>query len=91
MEHSRVMVLAAFEAALVRLAVASRHPNAWEEINLLDALIAMTSKDYQLALDRIMASQRPPTAAEVSTIVKRTLLTRAEIRDRFDDLLAAGA
>jgi hypothetical protein len=88
MEQSRVMVLAAFEAALVRLAVASREPYAWEEANLLDALIAMTSKDYQLALDRIMASQRPPTAAEVSTIIKRTLLTRAEIRDRFEDLQA---
>jgi hypothetical protein len=85
------MVLAAFESALVRLAVASREPYAWEEINLRGALIAMTSKDYQSALDRIMASQRPPSAAELSTIVMRRRLTRAEIRNRFDDLLAAGA
>jgi hypothetical protein len=47
----------------------------------------MAAKDSHVALDRII----PPTAAEVSTIIKRKLLTRAEIRDRFEDLLAVWA
>jgi len=89
MEQTRERALVAFERALVRLALASREPFVWEEINLLEALVAITSGDYRGALEMIAAAQRPPTAAEVSTITRRKLLTRAELRRRFDDVTAA--
>jgi hypothetical protein len=88
MEQTRESALAAFEAGLRRVDTRQRDPGAWEEGNLLGALVAITSGEYAVAVTRIDAAGRAPTAAEVSTIARRVLLTRAEIRDRLDDLLA---
>jgi hypothetical protein len=89
MEQTRERALVAFERALVRLAMAPREPFVWEEVNLLEALVAITSGDYRGAIDRIAAAQRPPTATEVLSITRRKLLPRAELRRRFDDVTAA--
>jgi len=86
MEQTRERALATFEIALSRLEAAERDPGAWTEHNLLEALVAITSGEYDLAVARIAAAQRPPTPAEVSSIDRCELLTRAEIRDRFEDL-----
>jgi len=86
MDHSRERALAALESALGRLEAAEREPGAWTEHNLLEALVAITSGQYDIAVARIAAAQRAPTPAEVSSIERRKLLTRAEIRDRFEDL-----
>jgi hypothetical protein len=89
MEQTRERALVAFDRALVRLALASREPFVWEEVNLLEALVAITSGDYRGALEMIAAAQRPPTVVEISTITRRKLLTRAELRRRFDDVTVA--
>ena len=89
MEQTRERALAAFEIALVRLDATSREPGAWIEHNLLEALIAITSEEYDRAVARIAAAQRQPTPANVSAIERRGLLTKAEIRDRFDNLSSA--
>jgi hypothetical protein len=86
MEQTRERALAALEIALSRLEEAERDPGAWTEHNLLEALVAITSGEYDLAVAHIAAAQRPPTPAEVSSIRRRELLTWAEIRDRFEDL-----
>jgi hypothetical protein len=88
MDLTRARAFAAFEITVARLAARQRDPNAWEEGNLLEALVAITSGDYDAASARIAAAARQPTPAEVSAIVRRRLLTRAEILDRFDDLRA---
>jgi hypothetical protein len=85
-EQIREKALAAFEVALRALEASERDPGAWTEHNLLEALVAITSGVYDIGIERIAAAQRPPTPAEVSSIRRRELLTRAEIRDRFEDL-----
>ncbi|HTF42731.1 MAG TPA: hypothetical protein VK641_02465 [Terriglobales bacterium] len=80
--------LVAFDNALVRLAAAGRDPSAWEEANLLDALEAMSSADYKSALEKIKAALSLPTPADISTITSRNLLNRAQLRDRFDEVVA---
>ena len=86
MDQSRERALAAFETALSRLEAAEREPGAWTERNLLEALVAITSGQHDVAVARIAAAQRAPTPAEVSSIERRKLLTRLEIRDRCADL-----
>jgi hypothetical protein len=88
MEQNRGRALVAFDSALIRLATVGRDPSAWEEGNLLDALGAMSSGDYQRAVEKIKSAQRQPTATEVSTITSRNLLNRAQLRDRFDEVVA---
>jgi hypothetical protein len=90
MEQSRAKALVAFDNALVRLTTAGRDPSAWEEGNLVDALGAMSSGDYKQALERIKSAQRLPTPTEISTITSRNLLKRAQLRDRFDNVVASG-
>jgi len=91
MFHTRASALVAFEVTLHRLNAQQRDPNAWEEANLLQALAAITAGEYDAAVESIAAAARPPTAAEVSHIQRRDLLTRAKIRDRFDDLKKDGS
>ena len=86
--HTRASALLALESALDLFDAKPREVSAWEEDCLLESLVAITSGDYDGALAHIGAAQRHPTAAEVSTIRRRELLTRAEIRDRFADLVA---
>ena len=88
MEQSGERALGAFEIALSHLETSERDPGAWTEHNLLEALVAITSEEYDLAVARIAATQRPPTPTEVSGIRRRELPTRSEIRDRFEDLRA---
>jgi hypothetical protein len=88
-QTTRGRALLAFDSALLRLATAWRDPSAWEEGNLLEALISMKSADYTSAVEKIRSARRPPTPAEVLTITSRNLLNRAQIRDRFDDVIAA--
>ena len=78
----------AFDGALVRLSMAGRDPSAWEEGNLLEALGAMSSRDYEHAMQNIKSAQRLPTPAEVSTITNRKLLNREQLRNRFDKVVA---
>ena len=86
--ETRGRALVAFDNALVRLATAGRDPSAWEEGNLLEALAAMASGNYKRALVKIKSAQRLPTPADVSTITSRNLLNRAQLRDRFDEVVA---
>ena len=86
--ETRGRALVAFDIALVRLATAGRDPSAWEEGNLLEALAAMASGNYKRALLKIKSAQRLPTPADVSTITSRNLLNRAQLRDRFDEVVA---
>lgn len=86
MEHTRASALAAFEIALHRFDAQQRDPGAWEERHLRDALTAIQSGDYNAAAVSVRIAKRAPTADEVSVIGTRQLLTRAEIRDRLDDL-----
>jgi hypothetical protein len=88
---TRAKALVAFDNVLVRLATVGRNPSGWEEGNLLDALAAMSSGDYKHALEKIKSALRLPTPADVSTITSRNLLNRAQLRDRFDDVVAGGA
>jgi len=88
---TRAKALVAFDNVLVRLATVGRNPTGWEEGNLLDALAAMSSGDYKHALTKISSALRLPTPADVSTITSRNLLNRAQLRDRFDDVVAGGA
>jgi hypothetical protein len=88
---ARAKALVAFDNVLVRLATVGRNPSGWEEGNLLDALAAMSSGDYKHALEKIKSALRLPTPADVSTITSRNLLNRAQLRDRFDDVVAGGA
>jgi hypothetical protein len=88
MAQTRERALVAFDNALVRLSAAGRDPSTWEEGNLLDALAAMSSGDYARAMEKIRSAQRLPTPTEVSTITSRKLLTRIQLRDRFDDVVA---
>jgi len=88
MDLTRAKAFAAVEIALSHLAARQREPNAWEEANLLEALIAITSRDYDAANTRIAAVARQPTPAEVSALVRRELLSRAEILNHFEDLRA---
>jgi hypothetical protein len=90
MEQTRGRAVVAFDNALVRLAIDGRDPSAWEERNLLDALGALSSGDYPRATEKIKAAQRLPTPTEVSTITSRYLLKRAQLRDRFDNVVASG-
>jgi hypothetical protein len=86
MKQTKESALAAFEIALNRLEATERDPGAWTEHNLLAALVAITSGHYDIAVARIAGAQRAPTRAEVSSIERRELLTRTEIRDRYEDL-----
>jgi hypothetical protein len=88
MDQDRTRVLVAFDGALVRLSMAGRDPSAWEEGKLLDALSAMSSGDYKDAMDKIKSAQRLPTHTEISTITSRMLLNRAQLRARFDRVVA---
>jgi hypothetical protein len=88
--ETRGRALVAFDNALVRLAAAGRDPSAWEEGNLRDALAAMSSGDYKHALEKISSALRLPTPADVATITSRNLLNRAQLRDRFDDVVLGG-
>jgi hypothetical protein len=91
MDGNRSKAMVAYERVLVRLALEWREPTAWEESNLLEALVAMISGDYRGALAFIEAAARPPALEEVGAIGRqyRPLLTWAEIRDRFDELRGA--
>jgi hypothetical protein len=84
MEQTRERALAAFEIVLGRLDATSREPGAWTEHNPLHSLVAITSEEYDRAVARIAAAQRPPTLASFSAIERRGLLTKAEIRDQFE-------
>jgi len=57
--------------------------NRPERLNAL-RLLEMNSAPIMIA-----AAQRPPTVVEISTITRRKLLTRAELRRRFDDVTVA--
>jgi len=87
MEQDRARVLVAFDSALVRFSMASCDPSAWEEGNLLEALSAISSRDYKHAMDKIKSAQRLPTYAEISTITNRKLLSKAQLRARFDKVV----
>lgn len=87
MLHSRDSAIKTFETALDLLDAKPREVGAWQERCLLEALVAITSGDHDGAVAYVSAAQRPPTAAEVSALQHRILLTRAEIRDQFDDLV----
>jgi hypothetical protein len=91
MDGNRSKAMATYERVLVRVALEWREPTAWEEFNLLEALVAMISGDYRAALAFIDAAARPPASVEVAAIGRqyRPLLTWAEIRDRFDELKGA--
>jgi hypothetical protein len=86
MEHTETEALAAFEAALARLDASPREPGAWIEHNLLEALVHITSGQHDFALACIAAAGRPPTPPEASSLSRRELLTKTEIRDRLEDL-----
>jgi hypothetical protein len=88
MDQNRSKAVMAYERMLVRLALERREASAWEEMNLLEALVAMISGDHQGAIDFIAAAERRPTAAEVEGMEWRphAVLSWAEIRDRFDEL-----
>jgi hypothetical protein len=88
---TRGKALVAFDNVLVRLATIGRNPSGWEEGNLLDALSALSSGDYIHALEKIKAALRLPTPADISTITSRNLLSRAQLRDRFDEVVAGSA
>ena len=88
MEQDRARVLVAFDGALVRLSMAGHDPSAWEEGKLLEALSAMSSRDYKHAMESIKSAQRLPTPTEVSTITSRKLLNRDQLRGRFDRVVA---
>ena len=90
MEQTRERALAAFAIALGQLDAAAREPGTWIEHNLLEALVAITSEEYDRAVALIAAAQRPPTPATVSAIERRGHLTKAEIRDQFEDLRKDG-
>ena len=89
MEYTRANAFAAFEIALHRLEVRQRELGAWEEGNLLDALVAISSGEYAVAVGFIAAAGRAPTPAEISPVARRGTLSRADIRVRFHDLRAA--
>ena len=89
--ETRGRSLIAFDGALVRLATAGRDPSAWEEGNLIAALSAISLGDYQRASEKIKCALRLPSPADVSTITSRNLLSRAQLRDRFDDVVAGVA
>jgi hypothetical protein len=76
----------ALDTVLDRLAVVLREPTAWEEFNLLEAIVAITSGHYQTAIDRIADAQRAPTLAEISALKRRPIETRTEIRARVEEL-----
>lgn len=86
--ETRGKALIAFDNALVRLATAGRDPSAWEEGNLVAALAAMSLGDYKRASEKIRSALRLPSPADVSTITSRNLLSTAQLRDRFDDVVA---
>lgn len=88
MQQTREKAFAAFEIVLGRLEAVLHEPSAWTEHNLLEALIAITAQEYDHAVARIAAAQQPPTPAEFSATERHELLTRAEIRECFDDLRA---
>ena len=91
LQQTRGRALVAFDNALVSLATAGRDPSAWEEGNLVEALKAMSAGDYTRAVERVRSAQRLPTPTEVSTITSRNLLSRAQLRDRFDEVVAGSA
>ena len=86
MEQTKTEAIAVFEIALARLETSAREPDAWTEHNLLEALAWITSGQYDSAITRIEAAARSPSPAEVSSIERRELLKKADIRDRFEDL-----
>lgn len=85
MMQTRASALFAFEAIWALFDAKPREVSAWEEGCLLEALLAITSGDNDGAVARVVDSQRSPTPAEVSSILRRKLLTRAAIRDRLND------
>jgi hypothetical protein len=85
---TKAKALVAFDNVLVRLATVGRNPSGWEEGNLLDALAAMSSGDYTRAMEKIKSALLLPTPADVATITSRNLMNRAQLRDRFDEVVA---
>ena len=58
----------------------------WYGLPLQD--VTLPRGDYKHAFEKIKFAQRLPTPTEVSTITSRKLLKRAQLRDRFDDVVA---
>jgi hypothetical protein len=89
MDCDRSKVVVAYEQLLVRLASEKREPTAWEESNLLEALVAIVSGNYLNAMDYIGAAKRGPADSEIAEMKWRSRLSLVEIRERFEDLRGA--